>query len=845
MRTSLLALLSLAALLVRVQPAAAVGCATQAPINSAAQVNCGAGPTCSIRQSYCIASGSILDFGTRGLDFERLGQFDIQAGGLATIKAGSIDLMAVGGACAITGAGADVSLRSSGTVTVGWSGGTSACIDVRGDPAGSVDISAIGSINIQGSLNTHSTGEQAFGSGVTLDGLQVTVDTHGEIDVSGSTINDAGGVDIFAVAQITLKGTIHGNGTEGADVSLISDEGGIDTTDGVFELQGQGGGFGGSLSLDAATNAVLGGKLFLAGDAGGDQEIGDGGSLDVIAGMDISITATVIDLTGPSNGEGGNASFDAGNDITQSTKINARTTGTGGGGRVEYIAQRNVTLSDVDVSGESPIGTGGSVDAEGWCSVKLPGPLARTIKATAPGGSIRLASGGNVESVRVQGTLQADNSTADSGNRLEYRTIKPVTTGASITPKEKVVQNADLTPCGGRPVCGNDKLEVDEPCDGALGACVAAGDVCLPNCSACTTCGNGVKNGSEVCDDTATPTGCPNGKFCNPTCSACTACGNGQLDAGETCDRAAGTCPAGTSCTATCTCAEQCGDGIRGPHEACDDGNTDDCDGCSSTCTRIDNVCGDGIVDDNCGEKCDDGNALPCEGSCAADCRRFAAVCGDAITECGEEADDGNLVSCDHVSSTCTIEGCGNGVPECGEECDDGPAGSLTCSPQCVHIVPPRCGDGILQADVGEVCDDGNTIGCDGCAADCLRRDLVCGDRVVECGEQCDSGSAGGAFVGDACGFCTSGCFCQPTTTTIVPASTTTIASSTTTTTSSTTTSTVSPCGNGVVDPAIGEQCRRAPERGTRLVLRRDVPADVRRNRLPRRGCRVRPGRHL
>jgi cysteine-rich repeat protein len=29
----------------------------------------------------------------------------------------------------------------------------------------------------------------------------------------------------------------------------------------------------------------------------------------------------------------------------------------------------------------------------------------------------------------------------------------------------------------------------------------------------------------------------------------------------------------------------------------------------------------------------------------------------------------------------------------------------------------PACGDGIL--DGGEVCDDGNTVGGDGCAADC------------------------------------------------------------------------------------------------------------------------------
>src|SRR5260221_13472595 len=37
-----------------------------------------------------------------------------------------------------------------------------------------------------------------------------------------------------------------------------------------------------------------------------------------------------------------------------------------------------------------------------------------------------------------------------------------------------------------------------------------------------------------------------------------------------------------------------------------------------------------------------------------------------------------------------------------------------TCRKSCTK---PRCGDGVL--DGGEVCDDGNTIGGDGCAADC------------------------------------------------------------------------------------------------------------------------------
>src|SRR6185295_13956112 len=54
----------------------------------------------------------------------------------------------------------------------------------------------------------------------------------------------------------------------------------------------------------------------------------------------------------------------------------------------------------------------------------------------------------------------------------------------------------------------------------------------------------------------------------------------------------------------------RCGDGIAQLGEACDDGNTMDCDGCSSACT-LETGCGDGV---RCGaEACDDGNTNACD----------------------------------------------------------------------------------------------------------------------------------------------------------------------------------------------------------------------------------------
>src|SRR5947208_3405765 len=49
------------------------------------------------------------------------------------------------------------------------------------------------------------------------------------------------------------------------------------------------------------------------------------------------------------------------------------------------------------------------------------------------------------------------------------------------------------------------------------------------------------------------------------------------------------------------------------------------------------------------------------------------------------------------------------------------------------------CGD--LHVDEDEVCDDGNNIDGDGCAADC-RSTEACGNGKIDPGEECDDGKA-------------------------------------------------------------------------------------------------------
>ena len=219
--------------------------------------------------------------------------------------------------------------------------------------------------------------------------------------------------------------------------------------------------------------------------------------------------------------------------------------------------------------------------------------------------------------------------------------------------------------------------------------------------------------------------------------------------------------------------------------EECDDGDTDSCDGCSSTC-KIES-CGNGRID--CEgfdpgpapifEACDDGNNQSGD-TCHGDCSRPDNVCGDDFVDSEEACDEGDVTACDGCSSTCQTESCGNGMVECIEECDPPSVGG--CSADCLRFVPPGCGNGTVTGD--EECDDNNTNDGDGCTHQCREercgngtidpgedcddfniicgdecsptcKDEVCGNAVVDCEEECDegeaNGTAGSACLADAC----------------------------------------------------------------------------------------------
>jgi cysteine-rich repeat protein len=118
----------------------------------------------------------------------------------------------------------------------------------------------------------------------------------------------------------------------------------------------------------------------------------------------------------------------------------------------------------------------------------------------------------------------------------------------------------------------------------------------------------------------------------------------------------------------------------------------------------------------------------------------MSSTCGNGIVDAGDASE-----ACDTAGESetcnfdCTLPRCGDAITNAAahEDCDLGFA-TPTCDGACHAVV---CGDGVVSTS-GEQCDDGNTDGGDGCAADCYVEALTrCGDGVVDPGEQCDDGN--------------------------------------------------------------------------------------------------------
>ncbi len=200
--------------------------------------------------------------------------------------------------------------------------------------------------------------------------------------------------------------------------------------------------------------------------------------------------------------------------------------------------------------------------------------------------------------------------------------------------------------------------------------------------------------------------------------------------------------------------AGECGDGVVDPDEQCDDGNTNDGDCCSSTCTFevAGSPCSDGFwctVGEACDGKGNCAGAVPRDCgdgiACTVDtCSETRAACvhtpNDAACSDGHFCDGaetcsatlgcrpGTLVSCDD-GDVCTNDACNDAAGRCDHVYD--PANDPSCPAK-------YCGNGRL--DAGEQCDDGNKADGDCCSSAC---------RFESAGSPCSNGRF--CTVGETC----------------------------------------------------------------------------------------------
>ena len=290
--------------------------------------------------------------------------------------------------------------------------------------------------------------------------------------------------------------------------------------------------------------------------------------------------------------------------------------------------------------------------------------------------------------------------------------------------------------CTTRELCGDGVVTAGEACDdGNSDDGDGCGNDCRPSCELDSECDDGrVCNGEETCSGGACVAGAaqPDGTSCgaNASCRAgsCapTTCGDGLVDTGESCDDANTT--EGDGCDNDCTFS--CADVAD-----CDDGNA--CDGLESCDTAL-RTCVDATPPAS-GTLCDrDANPDTRDICLRSTC--VASRCGDAFRDDGEQCDDGNTTNADGCDNDCTFS--------CTEstECDDGLVcnGTETCtSNRCAAGAPPPDGTSCpLGTCMGGVCAslgiDGGVIGGGMCGSTtCGSRQRCCCNSCVSLGVEC------------------------------------------------------------------------------------------------------------
>jgi hypothetical protein len=532
------------------------------------------GDPCVISSAREADPNITLDFGTRAVVLQNTLTLKDLAGGAVgalTIKAGSFTITGSG---QIKGFSTDA---PGGAVTVQVTNNilinstiSSGAVRLSGQDAGSLTLSAGGSVSIGGRLAIYGDGIVASGGSLSIDaGTNLTIT--GQLDLHGGLQGSGGDIDLNALGDVIVSGFVDLTGGDVGGGFLDASAGGSLTL-GQVDMSGSGAaGDAGFLIADVGGDVRLQGS-FRGRGADNGEDCGDGADIDISALGDIVLSAE-MDLRGRGTDcSGGSLALDGANVFIQSAMMMSGTGLLGGGGDVDIIAATLLRLTGTLQLDGGQSG-GGDVSLFSDRDIEILGSIYGIGRsAVSPGGSADLVA----TKITVSGTIDTSaGSSLPPGGAIGLTACDVITTPSAVLRALGDLSTIDVTANDVMQLRGQFRAEANGGIALRYGPTanppdiVGASFVPLPTstldptllpCRVCAT-NSDCADGNPCTDDVCDVTQCLNPPLGNSPCE----------DGDE------------------CTVGDFCADGIcvSGPMGTCNDADQDGRPDATDQCTTL------------------------------------------------------------------------------------------------------------------------------------------------------------------------------------------------------------------------------------------------------------------